>query len=335
MTGLNDAPSDTAEPVTAPALGEDEAGSFTLPRCARFDAKEEKSAFIDRSGEGRLGVKIDDSDGVSLVIMHLGPGLISDWNRENRDSEMAVGDRIVEANGVRGDAAQIYKECTTAATLSIKFLRESAQEAIICPTDNNEVYVHVYDLWGCQYRFPRLLNAGSTRFGLFHTGVEVYGREWYFCGTDEAKHGVYSMPQPKLHPIHRYCKSVYMGRTQLRPCDLEELIPTIREKWPGNTYHPMRRNCHHFTDFFCRMLGFRNAPAFGICGSGDRNLAIDYNQGQSSGFSLCVPCASRMKKWRRGSRPLLEENQDGTQGSPFDPPSSRYSDYPTDAQCCN
>jgi len=334
MTGLNEAPTGGALPVTAPALGEAEASSFTLPRCARFDAENERTACIDRSGEGRLGVKIDDSDNVSLVIIHVGPGLIAEWNGEHRDLEISVGDRIVEVNGVRGDAAQIYKECTTAATLSIKFVKESALLAMACPTDNNEVYVHVYDLWGCRYRFSRVLNAGSTRFGLFHTGVEVFGREWYFCGTDEVKHGVYSMPKPKTHPIHRYCKSVYMGRTQLRASDLEELIPMIREKWTGNTYHPMRRNCHHFTDFFCRILGFRNAPAFGICGSGDRNLgAHGPGQGHIGGFPLCVPCVTRMKKWRRGSPPLLEEHQDGTQGSPFDP--NRCNDYSTESRGCN
>lgn len=321
-------------------MGEAEASNLTLPRCARFDSEDERTACLDRSGEGRLGVKIDDGDGVSLLIVHVGPGLVEDWNREHPDLEMTAGDRIVAVNGLRGHADQIYKECTTAETLSIKFVKgTTVPEAVACLTDSNDVYVHVYDLWGCQYRFPRLLNAGSTRFGLFHTGVEVYGREWYFCGTDEqVKHGVYSMPKPKHHPIHRYCKSVYMGRTQLRRCDLEELIPMLREKWPGTSYNPMQRNCHHFTDFFCKILGFRNAPAFGICGSGDRSLAVEHGPGHGGGFAMCIPCVTRMKKWRRGSPPLLEENQDGMQGSPFDPSRcndlSQCNDSPM-ASCCN
>jgi len=271
MTGYNGAATPRALLVTAThAVGEAEANSLATPPCDCFDAEDERTAFIDRSGEGRLGVRIDDSDGVSLMIIYVGSGLIEQWNGEHKNLEMSVGDRIIEANGVRGDAAQIYKECTTAATVSIKFIKESALLAMACPTDNNKVYIHVYDLWGCLYGFSTVLNAGSTRFGLFHTGVEVYGREWYFCGTDEVKHGVYSMPKPKIHPIHRYCKSVYMGETQLRPSDLEELIPLIREKWTGNSYHSMRRNCHHFTEFFCKILGFHNAPSFGICGSRDR-----------------------------------------------------------------
>merc|ERR1740123_567985 len=101
MTGLNEAPTGGALPVTAPAMEEAEASILALPRCARFGADDERTACIDRSGEGRLGVKIDDSDGVSLVIIHQGPGLIEEWNGEHRDLEMTVGDRIVEANGIR------------------------------------------------------------------------------------------------------------------------------------------------------------------------------------------------------------------------------------------
>mmetsp|Transcript_96648 Transcript_96648/g.268693 ORF Transcript_96648/g.268693 Transcript_96648/m.268693 type:complete len:317 (-) Transcript_96648:127-1077(-) len=268
---------------------------------------DEQIVNVDRSSGSKLGVDIDDSDGLHLVIMRLGPGLIADWNRVSAEAAVGIGDRIVEVNGIRGNAGQMFEECVKPKALTLKLQRAQVPEAVPCPTDSSDVYVHVYDLWGSRCRFPRLLNKGPTRFGLFHTGVEVYGREWYFCGTPEQQvHGVYCMPEPKIHPVHRYSASVLMGPAQLSREALEELIPLIREKWHGNTYHPFKRNCHHFTNFFCQILGFPSGPKFGICGAGDRSLA--HRGGTSEcGRRCCFPCSSSVRMLHRHSPPLLVE----------------------------
>merc|ERR1711957_550753 len=39
------------------------------------------------------------------------------------------------------------------------------------------------------------------------------------------------------------------------------------------SYNLARRNCHHFTDTFCQVLGFPQGPRFGIFGAGDVTLA--------------------------------------------------------------
>lgn len=150
---------------------------------------------------------------------------------------------------------------------------EPRRRRLQLPDSCCEVRVHVYDLWGEVASAPQFLNALTTQYGLFHTGVEVYGEEWYFCGTDPAYHGVYKMPQPKVHPIHKYTRTVVLGWTKLSRKDIEECMPIIRSKWPGGSYHPLRRNCHHFTNFFCQVLGFPSGPKFGLFGSGDASLA--------------------------------------------------------------
>mmetsp|Transcript_105325 Transcript_105325/g.307893 ORF Transcript_105325/g.307893 Transcript_105325/m.307893 type:complete len:302 (-) Transcript_105325:28-933(-) len=263
---------------------------------------------IDRSSGGKLGVDIDDSNGVSLIIMRMKAGLIEDWNRRRGDAVVRVGDHVVEVNGICGDVDRMFEECTTASALVLKLQHVPSPEEFACPTDASEVLVHVYDLWGSRSRLPRLLNAGSTRFGVFHTGVEVYGREWYFCGTEDANaHGVYCMPEPKLHPVHRYTRSIQMGAAQLSREVLEELMPAIRQKWMGGTYDPWRRNCHHFTDFFCQILGFPSGPSFGLCGAGDRSLTQ-----QGSEHRKCFPCSSSASLWRRHSAPLLSDETSGS-----------------------
>mmetsp|Transcript_57471 Transcript_57471/g.95624 ORF Transcript_57471/g.95624 Transcript_57471/m.95624 type:complete len:340 (-) Transcript_57471:29-1048(-) len=239
--------------------------------------RQEYVVTIDRSTGKRLGVDYDDSDGVTLVIKGLKPGLIYDWIcKKPSDVWVHLEDAIIEVNGVKGDSELIEKECAKPQVLNITFRPApvSSDEPGACISDDNEVLVHVYDLWGAQSRISRPLNAMTSRLGIFHTGVEVYGREWYFCGTDRAFYGVYAMPEPKNHPLHRYRRTVHMGPTGVTKEALEEIIPLLRLKWPAWSYHLVRRNCHHFTDFFCRTLGFHAGPKCGIFGAGDPSLFL-------------------------------------------------------------
>merc|ERR1711959_733852 len=105
------------------------------------------------------------------------------------------------------------------------------------------------------------------------------------------------MPTPREHPQHVYRRTVHMGRTQLLPHDFEELIPLIRIKWPHWSYHPFWHNCHHFTDFMCRTLGFAAGPKFGLFGSGDPELAVEPSD-RRSGMDIfkiasCFPSFSK------------------------------------------
>merc|ERR1719310_880520 len=147
-----------------------------------------------------------------------------------------------------------------------------------CLSTDAEVYVNVYDLLGT----PGLsrFNELTPSFGLFHTSVEVFGREWYFSGAEDSLfYGVFAMATPREHPFHVYKSSVHMGRTLLTPDDWEDLMPLIRIKWPCWSYHPLWHNCHHFTDFLCRTLGFAAGPKFGLFGSGDPELAVEASRG--------------------------------------------------------
>jgi len=162
-----------------------------------------------------------------------------------------------------------------------------------CISNDSEVLVHVYDLWGCRYEFPRMVNSTvATRYGMFHTGVEVYGREWYFGGgSGDSFHGVYCMDEPRRHPLHRYRRTVSMGRTSLSAADVEELLPLLRMKWPAWSYNVFKRNCHTFTNFFCMVLGFSEGPRFGIFASGDAKLTKDT---RLPNFTACYGCAKAL-----------------------------------------
>lgn len=133
----------------------------------------------------------------------------------------------------------------------------------------------------------------TLRFGMFHTGVEVYGREWYFSGSDQTFYGVWAMSEPKRHPVHRYRRTVRMGQTTLSTEKLDEIIPVMRMAWPAWSYHISRRNCHHFTDFFCRTLGFNAGPKCGIFGAGDPSLFLEDSGSLRSRWNPLLCCRPR------------------------------------------
>merc|ERR1719464_2662854 len=95
--------------------------------------------------------------------------------------------------------------------------------------------------------------------------------------------------------------SVAMGRTNLSKEALDELMPLLRSKWPGWSYDTVRRNCHHFTDFFCQVLGFPSGPKFGIFGAGDAGLAasahlrMDETATSNEPCCLCLPASSQQQ----------------------------------------
>lgn len=75
---------------------------------AAREGAEESSAFrlqIERAAGETIGINLDVTDGVSLVVVDILPGSIQAWNKAHEHSaHLEINDRIVEANGASGDA---------------------------------------------------------------------------------------------------------------------------------------------------------------------------------------------------------------------------------------
>jgi hypothetical protein len=56
-------------------------------------------------------------DGDSLLVDDVGPGVVDSWNALHPDEPITVGDRILEVNSVKGDAAKLLEQCKVADTL--------------------------------------------------------------------------------------------------------------------------------------------------------------------------------------------------------------------------
>merc|ERR1711998_603755 len=102
------------------------------------------------------------------------------------------------------------------------------------------VVVHVYDL------LPTYLNAMA---GVYHTGIEVQGREYNF-----GENGVWvSRPRECGIPgaVHR--ESITIGRVSLTELEVGKIMERYEVDW-ANCYDLVGRNCNDFCDALCREL---------------------------------------------------------------------------------
>jgi len=122
------------------------------------------------------------------------------------------------------------------------------------------VLVRVYDL-GTTF-VTRWHNEVTTNYGAFHTGVEVYGREWSFGMTfDNISTGVTSN-LPCKNTDHVFRETLSMGYTTLSEKQVKVVIEEMRRIWKGHTYNVLSRNCHNFSDTLCQKLGVARLPGW-------------------------------------------------------------------------
>lgn len=97
--------------------------------------------------------------------------------------------------------------------------------------------------------------------GIFHCGVEVYGREWSFSDTESGTGcGVFSC-LPRRCDGHSFLESVNMGQTGTPENEVLQLIYLLAKwHWRVEDYCILTFNCCHFCDDFCKRLGVGSIP---------------------------------------------------------------------------
>jgi len=123
------------------------------------------------------------------------------------------------------------------------------------------VTLQIYDAGGTEVvkNVNTFLRAVGT--GAFHTGVEVYGKEWSFGFTNDGSSGIFSCP-PQRCKTHAYREAVPMGETFLSQTEVESLLLSMAMMWRGRHYDVLRRNCTHFCEEFCSKLSVGPVPAW-------------------------------------------------------------------------
>ncbi|CAG8459116.1 7342_t:CDS:10 [Ambispora gerdemannii] len=140
------------------------------------------------------------------------------------------------------------------------------REPLIHKPKKIPVYVNVYDMLpkGKVTDFGYKIGVGifDNNSGVFHSGVEVLGREYNFGGHVYDYTGVFVTKPKTGFPNVTFKESIKMGHTEL---DKEEIIRTVNElsqEYRGNTYNLLTRNCNHFSGELCKKLLGKSTPGW-------------------------------------------------------------------------
>eukprot|EP00929_Paragymnodinium_shiwhaense_P118573 TRINITY_DN90488_c0_g1_i1.p1 TRINITY_DN90488_c0_g1~~TRINITY_DN90488_c0_g1_i1.p1 ORF type:complete len:748 (+),score=129.17 TRINITY_DN90488_c0_g1_i1:111-2246(+) len=127
------------------------------------------------------------------------------------------------------------------------------------------VRLHIYDV--SQEASIRRLNAllahkrSPLKFGgVFHAGVEVNGKEWYFAACSSGT-GIRCV-EPTKDPEHQYRQTVPLAPTPLAESAIDVLLQGLKAEYTGPSYDLLRRNCCHFADDLCQRLGVGAIPGW-------------------------------------------------------------------------
>ncbi|KAK9005523.1 hypothetical protein V6N11_042951 [Hibiscus sabdariffa] len=95
--------------------------------------------------------------------------------------------------------------------------------------------------------------------GIFHSGVEVYGVEYAFGAHDYPTSGVFEV-EPGQCPGFKFKKSIFIGTTSLDPGQVRDFMEHYSERYNGDTYHLIAKNCNHFCADICKQLTGKRIP---------------------------------------------------------------------------
>mmetsp|Transcript_36304 Transcript_36304/g.50430 ORF Transcript_36304/g.50430 Transcript_36304/m.50430 type:complete len:265 (-) Transcript_36304:203-997(-) len=120
--------------------------------------------------------------------------------------------------------------------------------------------------------------------GLYHTAIEVFGKEFSF-GYCESGSGVFDCI-PQQCELHQFMTSILLGHTSLSKEAIRLVVKQLEFDYPGTSYDLLNRNCHTFSQEFAHQLGVDDLPGwitrFPAIGSTTVKLAkVAYDQAKA------------------------------------------------------
>eukprot|EP00252_Welwitschia_mirabilis_P022066 TRINITY_DN5850_c0_g1_i1.p1 TRINITY_DN5850_c0_g1~~TRINITY_DN5850_c0_g1_i1.p1 ORF type:complete len:291 (-),score=56.73 TRINITY_DN5850_c0_g1_i1:276-1148(-) len=121
--------------------------------------------------------------------------------------------------------------------------------------EGEKVFLNVYDLSQGLARQLSTTFLGKAIEGIWHTGIVVYGKEYYFGG------GIQNSPQGQT-PYGRPWKVVELGVTHIPKEVLEDFLQEISPRYTTETYSLLSHNCNNFSNEVAQFLVGCGIPDF-------------------------------------------------------------------------
>ncbi|KAE9602268.1 hypothetical protein Lal_00049756 [Lupinus albus] len=97
--------------------------------------------------------------------------------------------------------------------------------------------------------------------GIYHSGIQVHGREYGFGAHDFSASGVFEV-EPRKCPGFIYRSSFTLGQTNMSRSEFRTFIENMACEYHGDTYQLISKNCNHFADDVSLRLTGKQIPGW-------------------------------------------------------------------------